>query len=766
MAPKRSGSPVDKAKLAVNFAGVSVLAGLLTAGLALPAVGALGLTAKNTAKSFEDIPDDFKAPPLSQASYIYDAKGGLIAKIYDRDRTILKLDDIAPVMRQAQVDIEDARFYQHGAIDLKGVLRAATKNAESGDVQGASTLTQQYVKNVFIEEAGDDKDKFLEATRQTMGRKIQELKYAIKLEEQLTKDQILTNYLNITFFGNQAYGIEAAANRYFSTHAKDLTLPQAAMLAGLVQNPTAYDPTLHPQAAKNRRDTVIRRMADLKHITQAEADKAIATPLTLKYSAPQNGCITAQKGMGFFCDYVRNVLRTDPVFGKTKADRTKLLSRGGLRIYTTLDPATQAAANAGVTSRVYASDRDVAAITMVKPGTGKILAMAQSRPYGLDTKKHQTQVNFSVGNDLGSGNGQPVGSTFKPILAAAAIEGGTPPTQVFSSPNKMDYPTMSTCDGQWVANGDHTQNESVSEVGPYSMQEAMNKSINTYFVQLEQQIGLCPVTKMAEKLGLGVQATGAKIDPVASLTLGVLNYSPVQMASAYATFAARGTHCKPIAITSVVSGSKRLAVPKADCQQVMSEKTADTINTLLYGVTQDGTGTTAGLTDRDSAGKTGTTDAAGHTGPMNAWFSGYTPDLAASVWLGDPNQQKTMLNVTIGGRYYSQVFGADGPGPIWKAAVSGALAGTPASSFNKIYIPKPQPPKPADDGKGKGDDGKGDDGNTHGGNTTMGQTIAGLPGGGISLPPGFGGNHGGRNNTTGNTTGDATGNATGNTTGP
>ncbi|AXI78799.1 transglycosylase domain-containing protein [Peterkaempfera bronchialis] len=744
MAQKRSGSPLDKAKLAVNFAGASVLAGLLTAGLALPAAGALGLTAKNTADSFDSIPADFKTPPLSQASYIYDAKGGLIAKVYDRDRTIVKLDDIAPVMRQAQVDIEDARFYEHGAIDLKGVLRAITKNAESGSVQGASTLTQQYVKNVFVEQAGDDKDKFLEATRQTLGRKIQELKYAIKLEEDLTKDEILTNYLNITFFGNQAYGIEAAANRYFSTHAKDLTLPEAAMLAGLVQNPSAYDPTLHPQAAKTRRDTVIRRMADLKHITEAEAEKAIATPMNLKYSPPQNGCITAKQGMGFFCDYVRNVIKTDKVFGKTKADRVKLLSRGGLKIFTTLDPTAQESAQKAVTQKVYAKDPVAAAVTMVKPGTGRILAMAQSRPYGLDAKKGQTQVNFNVGSDFGTANGQQVGSTFKPITAAAAIDGGMPATQVFSSPNKMPYPNMSTCNGQWVnVEGAVVPNESASEIGPYAMQEAMAKSVNTYFVQMEQQIGICSVKKMAEKLGLGVAATGKRIQQVGALTLGTESFAPLHMSSAYAAFASRGTYCNPIAITSITYGSKRLSVPKSTCRRVMSEKTADTINTLLLGVTQDGTGTQAGLTDRQSAGKTGTTD-----GRLNAWFTGYTPDLAASVWLGDPMQNREMRNITIGGTYFSSVYGADGPGPIWRTAVSGALVNTPASQFTTVVIPKPEPPKPKNDdpkGDDKGDDNKTGDnrapgrgpGRGHGPGQPSGQTIAGP--GGFSLPPGLGG---------------------------
>ena len=215
----------------------------MAAGIALPAFGALGLGAKSAAESFNSLPDEFKTPPLSQASQIYDADGGLIATVYDRDRTVIPGDQIAPVMREALVDIEDNRFYQHGAVDLQGVLRALNKNAASGSVaQGASTLTQQYVKNVFVEQAGSDQKAVLEAQRQTLGRKIQELRYAIELEQTLPKDQILTNYLNITFFGEQAYGVEAAAERYFSVHAKDLTLPQAALLAGLVQSPSMYDP--------------------------------------------------------------------------------------------------------------------------------------------------------------------------------------------------------------------------------------------------------------------------------------------------------------------------------------------------------------------------------------------------------------------------------------------------------------------------------------------------------------------------------------------
>ncbi len=738
MAPTRStGSALDKAGLGVKFLGSAVLAGILVAGMALPAVGAFGLTAKDTAESFDNIPDDFKTPTLSQASMIYDAKGGLIAKVYDRDRTILTAEQMAPVMRHAQVDIEDARFYEHGAVDLKGVLRAATKNAESGTTaQGASTLTQQYVKNVFVEQAGDDQQAFLEATKKSMGRKIQELKYAIKLEEDLSKDQILTNYLNITFYGHQAYGIEAASNRYFSKSAKDLTIPEAAMLAGLVQNPSAYDPVTHPQAAQTRRNTVINKLLEFKHISPDEAKAALAAPLGIKYSEPQNGCITAQNGMGFFCDYVRHVIKQDPVFGKTAAERQKVWSQGGLKINTTIDPDKQKDMYNAVTKKVNVNDKVSAAGTMVKPGTGEILAMAQTRPYGLDESKKQTVLNLNVGAAMGGGNGFSPGSTFKPILAAAALENGVPITQELPSPFKMEYPKVSTCQGMWNDTSKPTvQNEAEKEYGPYSMQIAMQKSVNTYFVQLEQQTGLCPMKQMADKLGVGTLANGKALQEVPSMVLGTQEVSPLQMASVYASFAARGVYCSPVALTSVIgTDGKKLDVPKANCNQAMSQSTADGVNTLLLGVTEKGTGSSLGLDDgRPIAGKTGTTDER-----YAAWFTGYTPELSTSVWLGGVGGNVSMKNITIGGKYFSSVFGADGPGPIWQMAMNDALDGTPVTRFQTVDIPVPQQPTPppADPGTPSGDNAQGGNGWPAGGLTTGGISWPPNPGGGNSGKPG------------------------------
>ncbi|MFF4034496.1 transglycosylase domain-containing protein [Streptomyces sviceus] len=717
MSKKRSGGGLSPTQQAAKFLGVSVLAGAVMAGIALPAAGALGLAAKGSVESFDELPTNLKTPPLSQRTTILDSEGGTIATVYSRDRTVVALKNISPYMQKAIVAIEDSRFYQHGAVDLKGVLRALNKNAQSGGVaQGASTLTQQLVKNVAVEEAGDDPTKVAEATQQTIGRKIRELKYAIQLEEELGKQKILENYLNITFFGQQAYGVEAAAQRYFSQHAKDLNLEQSALLAGIVQSPSRYDPVNDEAEATKRRNTVLQRMAEVGDVSQTEADKAKEQPLGLKVSKPKNGCITAVKGAGFFCDYVREVFLTDPVFGKTQEARAKVWNQGGLTIRTTMDPQAQKSAQSSIKEHVYQSDEVATAATIVQPGTGKILAMGQSRPYGINNKKNETTINLSVNQSMGGGAGYQPGSTFKPIVAAAAIEGGKPATQIYPSPYKMDYPApVQACNGKvWNEKGVPVSNENESEAGPYDMKTATAKSVNTYYVSLISDIGICPVTEMAAKMGVQ-RADGGKIQQAPSIALGTQEMSPLTMANAYATFASRGMYCTPVAIESITQRagekSKSLQVPKSTCSRAMSENTADTINTLLKGVVEDGTGSKAGLgPSRDSAGKTGTTDER-----YAAWFVGYTPNMAGAVWVGDPAHKRKMQYITIGGVGYKKVFGGEVPGPIWRDMMNGALEGKDAPQFNTVYIP--DMPKKEDPGKGNDDGDNGDNrGNDNGGN--------------------------------------------------
>ena len=694
----RSGSRLGKAGLCIRLLGASVLAGALVAALALPLVGAVGYGAKSATGSFEELPDSLTAPVLAQASTLYDSGGGVIARVYARDRTVVPLARIAPVMRHAIVDIEDDRFYQHGAVDLKGTLRALVTNAGSGGVsQGGSTLTQQYVKNVFVEEAGDDQAKVLTAQRQTLGRKIQEMKYAIGLEERMSKDQILEDYLNITFFGEQAYGIEAAAERYFSVQASDLTLPQAALLAGLVQSPSRYDPLRDPDTAKERRDTVLDAMVANHSVTPAQAKAAKAAPLGLQTSPPRQGCITAGTGEAFFCDYVKHVFLADKAFGATAEARQALWDTGGLQIHTTLDPDAQAAAQAAVVRHVYATDQAAAAITLVQPGTGKIIAMAQSRPYGPGD--HQTELNLNVDRLMGGGSGFQTGSTFKPVTAAAALENGIGMDQVYPAPYQDDYPSMQTCDGSTLPQVPGDQNDSPDLVGPFDMPTAMAQSVNTYFVPLEADAGLCNVVKMARSLGLGSQALPdasgrlKPVDQVQSLTLGTNNFTPLQMADVYATFAAHGTYCAPRALTSVTTpAGTRLPVPGASCASAMSSDTADAITTMLKGVVEDGTGAPAGLSDRDDAGKTGTTD-----GHRQVWFTGFTAQLAGAAVVSDTKAPlESLNNRTYGGVYVSDAFGGTLAGPIWKEALSGALAGQPNIGLASVPLPTPPDPSASD----------------------------------------------------------------------
>ncbi|GHA61402.1 transglycosylase domain-containing protein [Streptomyces tendae] len=737
MPKKRSGGGLSPTQQAAKFLGVSVLAGAVLAGIALPAVGALGLAAKGSVEGFDALPTNLKTPPLSQRTTILDAEGGTIATVYSRDRTVVDLKDISPYMQKAIVAIEDSRFYEHGAIDLKGVLRALNKNARSGEVsEGASTLTQQYVKNVFVEEAGDDATKVAQATQQTIGRKIQELKLAIQVEEELGKKKILENYLNITFFGQQAYGVEAASQRYFSKHAKDLNVQEAALLAGIVQSPSRYDPVNDEAEATKRRNIVLNRMAQVGDISTAEAEKAKKAPLGLKVSKPKNGCITAVNDASFFCDYVREVFLSEPVFGKTRKDRAKIWNQGGLTIRTTLDPKAQESVHQSLKDHVNKSDSVAAASTLVEPGTGRIVAMGQSKPYGYG--KDETEINYSVDHAVGGSNyGFPTGSTFKPFLAAAALEENVPATKEYSSPYDMDYPSpIQTCDKPWINDsGYRLENENESEVGPYRLKEAMAKSVNTYFVQMLADIGLCPVASMADKLHVH-QGNGDKLPQNPSaLALGSVGMSPLTMASAYATFASRGMYCTPVAIESITqkvgNKQKSLEVPKSTCSRAMTEKTADSVNTLLQGVVDSGTGKAAGLSDRANAGKTGTTDER-----KNAWFVGYTPNMSGAVWVGSASQKVEMKNITIGGVYHPLVFGGAVPGPIWKDAMTGALEGKDSPSFNLVDIPDGDKNKDKDKDKDKGrDEDKPDDGN----NGDDEGFIAGLTNGGNGNGGGDGG---------------------------
>ncbi|UCM88917.1 transglycosylase domain-containing protein [Streptomyces marincola] len=707
MSRKRPGGGLSASQQVAKFLGVSVLSGAVLAGLALPAVGAFGLAARGTMEGFDEIPAMMERPPLTQMTTILDADGNRIADVYSRNRTVVPLDEMSEHLRQAIVAIEDARFYEHGAVDLQGILRALTTNAQSGSVeQGASTLTQQYVKNVFVEAAGDDPEAVAEATIQTgaagLGRKIREMKYAIQLEEELTKDQILENYLNITYFGQQAYGAEAASQRYFSKPAAELALHEAALLAGLVQSPSQYDPVQYEDTALQRRNTVLASMVDNGAITEAEADEAMALDLGLNVSQPRQGCITAVNDAGFFCDYVKWEFLSNPVFGETREEREALWALGGLTIRTTLDPQAQEAAAQAAKDGAFAEDSVSATVVGVQPGTGHILSMAQSRPYGNDPEQHQTTINLNVSSEMGgSAYGFQPGSTFKPITAAAALEEGISPALEYTTDNEIAVPKSDfrDCEGRPLtdeAEPDYELgNERDDMVGTWDMTAALADSVNTYFVELEREVGLCETMQMADELGVE-RGDNEPLAAVPSLTLGSETVAPLQMANAYATFAARGMHCAPVSITAVTDAEgEELPVPEPSCERVMAEDNADTVNAMLRNVVEEGTGSSVALPDRQSAGKTGTTN-----DRRDVWFAGYTPDLATAVHVGNENQNEAMVGITIAGQYHAQAGGASVAGPIWRQAMNGALAGVAPSTFPEVDVPRGEGDEEEDDRPG------------------------------------------------------------------
>ena len=663
--------------------GVSVLAGLLVAGVALPIVGGLGLAARKGVEQFDQLPSELKAQPLPQRTRILAKDGSVLATFYYENRVSVPLTQMAPVMRQAIIAIEDSRFYQHTGVDLKGVIRALATNTQAGTIrQGGSTITQQYVKNVLIERAATEEGKQA-AYETTIARKVREARYVMALERELSKDQILESYLNIALFGGGAYGVEAASRRFFDRHASQLTLAQAALLAGMVRNPSAYDPTRHPKASTARRNTVLTRMHELGMITTAMHTKAIATGLGLKPTEAANSC--ASSSAPFFCDYIQKRFLADPRLGRTQEDRFKLLLRGGLDIMSTIDPKVQSAAQKAVEKKVPKSSEFGSAIAMVEPGTGYVKAMAQNRDYGASKKlgkngARQTTVNYATDNAYGGSRGFQSGSTFKVFTLAAALEEGIPLSLRIKAPNSIDYGTLgpTDCNGKPYYDLSHRRAfNSEGNGGTYNMLTGTWHSVNTFYLLLEKKIGMCPVAKLAESVGVK-QANGKPLQVIPPLTLGVNTVSPLAMANGVATFAAGGKYCPATVITSVRDAAgKSLPVTKPACKQVVKEGVANTVNQVLRGVITGGTGRGLGI-GRQAAGKTGTV-----TEYADAWFIGYTPQLSAAVFIGDPagSQGNPLRNVNIGGRHYARVFGATIPGPIWQQAMKDALKGVKAVNF-------------------------------------------------------------------------------------
>ena len=688
------------------FLAASVISGFLGAGLFMPAVGAVGASARTAVDLFESLPDEFTTTPLSEKSVILDAKGATIATPYDENRIIVPLGDIAPIMREAQVAIEDHRFYEHGGADLQGILRQVLANKAAGEVTGGgSTLTQQYVKVTLQDSAlrAGDKDRAKAATAQTFGRKIQELKYAIALEKSLTKDQILEGYLNLVYYGDRAYGVEAAAQHYFSHSAKSLTLVEAALLAGIVQNPGNSDPINYPEKALARRNVVLDRMHELGKITDADWKAARAVPLKdlIRKKDPQNSC--ASSPYPYFCDYVINWLKLDPsldqALGSSDAARRQAIYRGGLVIQTTLDPDIMRIAKEEVErlvptgSATPAGNAVGASAAIVDSRTGAVRGFAQNTNYNIkSTGGTETAVNWAVDTKYGGSLGFQFGSTAKMFALVAALESGVPTSaSVFaerSSPGDPAVFTGKDLKGQCGLGGStwKVKNDYPSGGEDIPLAEATAKSINTAFVGIVvEKLGgdACKLRAVQTRMGLH-QTNGEPLKPYPSaLILGSDSVSPLTVASAYQTLANEGKHCPPRPVIAILKDDKPLPVPPlgSQCEQRVDPDVSRGVTKLLTGPLRGG-GTAAGNAlagGRPAAGKTGTADHSNET-----WFVGYTPELSTAVWVGTPNDPRNEDRVTgrFGGRSYGAVFGATIAAPIWKAIMDRSLEGQPKTPFD------------------------------------------------------------------------------------
>lgn len=686
------------------FLAVAVGIGLVGAGIVIPIAGATGGAAKSTATTFNELDDEFTVNPLAQQSKIYSADNKLLATPYDANRIVVPLSKISPNMRKAQIAIEDSRFYEHGGIDVRGTTRAMVSNLSSGQTQGGSSITQQYVKIMLLEKAvrQDDREAARAATEQTYSRKLQELKYALNVEKTHTKDQILSSYLNLVYYGDLAYGVEAAALHFFSKHAKDLTIAESATLAGVVQSPDRLNARTNSEEVQERRDIVITRMQQLGMISQAQADKAMSKSVKSMLKIKRNEGGTCSKAADpYFCNYVVQYLRQMPELGPDPDARMLAVNTGGLKIKTTLRRDWQKKLKQDLTERVpEGTPRFGAAGALVEPGTGKVRAIAQTSKYKIGLKKASTKYSeqaWTVPAQYGGTNGFAIGSTAKMYALVAALEKGKPLTSTVNAPSAgvknphtfMPSEFNSRCSASvpWAVSNDYQVG------GRMTLAEMTKKSINTAFAQLASDVGSCNIPKVMSKMGLtdgyglpyGLNyVSGKKVKDdyaISNLVLGSDSTSPLQLASSYATLAADGKYCPPNPIESITTANgTKMKIKAPACKQVISTGVARGVTQLLLGPLESG-GTAGGnslANGRQAAGKTGTTD-----NHKQSWFAGYTPQLSTAIWVGSPIREYDMDGISLGGRYYPQVFGGTIAAPIWKEIMDEASAKMPKKRFAK-----------------------------------------------------------------------------------
>lgn len=679
----RSRKP-NAAGRTLGFAALAITAGLVvTAGL-LPAT-AVGIAATGVVvNEWQAQPDNVPTPPLPGRTKLYSSDNKKVAEVFSTNRIPVPAEQQGTLVRQAVVAIEDARFYTHKGVDPIGTVRALVATSGGDSVQGGSTITQQYAKNLrltqaAIEAGGEASEEDRAAlTARSWKRKIAEAHLASQLEKQMSKDDILTGYLNVGYFGSGAYGIQAAAKRYYSVNATELTISQAATLAGVLQSPVSLDPRLNPERSIVRRNQVLNAMVAQGMITPVQAQAALAEPITLKPSLPAQGCQIAGRQWGMVCDSALSELKNADWLG---AEGASLLRAGGLTVQLSVDPKAQKEVTKAAKAVIPSSHRVANAITMVEPGTGYIKGMASNRAFGEG--KGATEIPLATVKKFSPA------STFKLFTLVAALEDGVPLSTTLPGGSeyvseKFDNPPG----GYHNAEGLSGSNISISK--------ATEISLNTAYVQLEERVGIPAIADSAKRLGItSIGKPGSNTYPgkkEGTFALGVRDVSVTDMAGAYAAIAAHGRWCPPTLVKSVTlpNGTVINNPVEQRCRQAVDPAVADTAASVLKGVIDNGTGKPAALPGRPAAGKTGTGEDNG-----SAWFAGFTPQLAAAVWTGDPRSPKYNLHGVMG---YETVYGGTLPADLWRAGMMSYLADKPVRQLPGVdpaYLLAPG--RPVDD---------------------------------------------------------------------
>lgn len=684
--PKKKSMTIHRAlSLVLAYIVLCVTGGIVASLLFVPAVFGANTVAKAVIPSLQVEGIDFDVTSLPQQSRMYASDGSLIATFYSQNRVVVPIKDVSEYMQKAIVAREDRRFFEHSGVDVQGVMRAFIQTyVLKRDMQGGSSLTQQYVKNVLMVQAREDNDPIAEyhAQESTIARKLREMLIAVQMEKMYSKPEILQGYLNIAQFGsNNLYGVETAAQRYFNVHAKDLNLVQSATIAAITKNPAGLDPSIpeNQEDSENERNIVLKLMLDQGLIEQAEYDEAVNIPLvdTLNIQSVNQGCQSAGNA-GFFCSYVTTKILNSEEFGETEADRQKLLNEGGLDIYTTMDVNANNAAMQAANDTIPASDPSglEVMIAAIKPGTGEVLGFGINRTYDATdaaaSDQTKTSMNYMVDQVDGGGWGVQVGSTWKPINMVAWMQQGRSINEGLRT--STSYPLSSfSCNNYSFANTNwKVENSGGGTVSPETPLQGLIRSHNTTQASMASQIGLCAIADAAKALGYHNSPASA-MDVYsdnsfnAPMTIGAVQASPLTMANVYATLGANGVACTPIAMTRVTDkNGDEIDVPQADCHQAIDPEIAQTTAYALNQgvVTAGGEAATTQLDNgRKTFAKTGTNE---NTYMLTA---GFVPNVvSAFVAVGDAQDplNNTFDNKTINGVYRSEWFGMYIATPAWK----------------------------------------------------------------------------------------------------